>query len=260
MKKIILYGILFFTVVLSGCDKDLDFEGFKSKPSLVVQGFISSDSFIKIRITQTVDIMSKAEDGPIVGDAIAELIDEAGNKFSLVYISNGYYTSTLMPAAGKAIQLSIQNTGFNNILATDSIPKSKPLITTDTSSGPLNRFEILVKLKDPLVERNYYLLEVLEKSRHYIKRPNNISVTDTIEGYFPVKFGASNNIFVSGSNIQEWIYDFEMFEDGIGFNGLNYQLNLTIEDNLLSKSLNKSKSEGLIVLVNLFRKPTLTIT
>lgn len=251
MKYTLSLCILF--LIITGCDKDLDFDGFNRKPEIIVQGHFTTDSVMKVSLALSDDIMQSGGSSRTITDAQVSVIDSAGRTFQLIHQGEGIYNSSLIPLAGMPYKLDIITADGKQVGSMDQIPADSIKASLDTLTGPVNRLDVKLMLNDPPGVENRYILRLLEFSTHYIYNGES-EITDSISGWFPMPITSSNNIFEISNSIRGNALNFEMFEDEF-FDGQDYTLNLLIDRNLLLKSDLKTASTKVQVYLKSVGEP-----
>ena len=90
MKKI-LFIVVFFTIILIGCDKEITLVLDDNKPVLVIDGSITDQAgpyFVQLSLSTTINNPTRING---VNNARVIITDQAGVKDSLQLVSNGLY-------------------------------------------------------------------------------------------------------------------------------------------------------------------------
>ena len=179
MKKIIF--LLIITISLSSCIEVLDIDLDKEDRFLVLNGFVSPDSLIKVNLSTSINALD--------GDAFIKFIDDAevilyedGNEIETMKKDTfGYFISTIKPDLSKSYSVSAKSGSYPQLEATTTIPKSIPIneiemdIQIDSVTETWYDVEtglyfdttlytisgdgtVYVSFDDPSAEKNYYLL------------------------------------------------------------------------------------------------------
>lgn len=252
MSRMKVY-IIFLSVLFIGCDKELDFDGFKNTPEVVVQSHFTTDSVFHVLLGLSSDIMQTGFQNKVISDAEVVILDSLGNIIQLVHTSNGHYRSTEYPKEGMPYRLDIRTSDGKNIRSRDLIPSDSLKASVDTVTGPANRLDLKLKLNDPANSENRYILRLLEYSTHY-QLNEKTQVIDSVTAWHPMSIISSNNIFEISNSLRGNVLNFEMFEDEF-FDGQQYLLNVMIDRVSLLEGGNKSVSSKLMVYLKSVNDP-----
>lgn len=230
-----LIGLAFSLFIFASCEKVIEFKGEFVKPLLVVNGFITPDSAIKVQISKSRFFLSKEEmTFDKVTDAKVSLYINNGFVKTIAHTENGMYISTIKPLAGDIVRIKVEKEGETTVETETTVPLKVYITKVDTlsvkvvnenSSG--NYFsgyenietKMLVNFNDAPNERNYYRL-TMQTITHYedrtVKGSGYISSDDIVFG------GTLSNPLDEGSISTRY---FE-FSDDL-FNGKAYALKIT---------------------------------
>lgn len=242
--KDILY-ILLIGILVTSCEKTIDFKGGITEPMLVVSSFITPDSVVKATLSKSDFFLDKGYDYRTVSNADFSLFVNGVEKSKLVYTGNGLYQSEYKPAIGDEIKIEVKAAEFKSVTSHTKIPDQLTIISVDTIStvekgywvgnegGYYNnnnmdttgeyiyrKLNFRIKFKDNDTEKNYYRL--LVKKHSYI---NNEVIESYLFNFEDIIFGnrqsqsSIGNLFNSGNNN----YSYDTFSDDL-INGKEYEL------------------------------------
>lgn len=252
MSRMKVY-IIFLSVLFIGCDKELDFDGFKNTPEVVVQSHFTTDSVFHVFLGLSSDIMQLGFENRAISDAEVVILDSLDNNIQLVHTSNGHYRSVEYPKEGMPYRLEIRMSDGKNIRSRDGIPSDSLKASLDTFTGPKNRLDLKLKLNDPANIENRYILRLLEYSTHY-QVNEKTQLIDSVTAWHPMPILSSNNIFEISNSLRGNVLNFEMFEDEF-FDGQQYLVNVLIDRVSLLESENKTASSQLMVYLKSVNDP-----
>ncbi len=169
MKKIIIYTNIFL-LILSSCITEVEFDDEFIAPKLVVNGFISPDSLIKINVSTTRSIIGFERNYPTVQNAKVDVYEDGSFIEELNYIETidtiwgqryvynddlskdsdsynpytteyyiesfdtiAYYLGSFYPNIGKEYQIVVKKEGFETVRANATIPDIVPILGIDTT-------------------------------------------------------------------------------------------------------------------------------
>jgi len=187
MKTIHTLTGLLLLFLLASCDKDIDFSGEMTAPQLVINSFVSPDSFIVANITQSKFFLEDSEYGetykPVENAEVEVFVNDVFKEKLTQGFILGTWSSQYKPKVGETIRLKVSATGFKtawcetrieqpiSIIAIDSTIETKnkypitmyidSLGTSDTVAYQIDRQNhFSLRFKDPDNEQNYYRLLV----------------------------------------------------------------------------------------------------
>src|SRR5690554_906724 len=106
MKKI--FAILFSTILLYSCEKEIDLDLNNSDPQIIIEGSITdAPGPYYVRISKSVNF-DEPNSYPPVSGAYVTISDNEGNTDVLTEIEEGLYqTNTIVGAPGNTYNLSV---------------------------------------------------------------------------------------------------------------------------------------------------------
>ncbi|MBI5856215.1 MAG: DUF4249 domain-containing protein [Sphingobacteriales bacterium] len=232
MKKNNLYklaaALLSVIVLLTACEKEvkinLPYEGNK----IVLNSLIFSDSLIYARVTNSSEL-SNTRNFPVPAGAKIDLYENDVFRQTMGTINiygNSWFVSSFRSVRGRKYTLKASATGLADAEGSDIIP-AKPSLRGESyriiNSNGSEKAKVVIRINDPVGEKNYYRLRVYAADTNYISTGPRILVDKSGTEYFRVDKLVSNAAFdIFGDNEYRQIY----FTDD-QFNG--NEISLTIE-------------------------------
>lgn len=244
--------MLGLSILLFACENEIQFSGEITKPMLVVNGFITPDSIIKVHVSKSEFFLSNKTTFENINNATVNVWVNGTKTEKLTSIGQGYYQASFKPQTGDTIKITAENADFSEVYTYTEIIYPNPIIGTDTTNhvftespmvqyyssnhGPMiqdtigvskiESFDLKIKFKDPANVANYYKLN-LKMLNYY---DNDSTAFENV--WFnsdDMVFGSNNNngIFEAGY----YSYDHE-FSDEL-FNGKEYNLKLTFNTHII---------------------------
>jgi hypothetical protein len=255
MKKAIILSLTAM-ILLTACDKmkkEISLDISDAEKHIVINGILNTDSLIKVRISQSQNIL---DDSDIKYLTSADIKLYENNNFVeyLYHTDTGVYTSTIRPEIGKEYKLTVDYGNMKTATATTTLKTPNKIIKVDTSmqigySGYYNEetdeyiedesihnydISFKVKIQDDAETKNYYFiaLAVMQPEYTYDEPPVFIGYKEYTEVF------NTNDVVLKNYN-QEYTLDGirgMVFSDE-KFNGTHYNLNFnsTIYDSGLEK-------------------------
>lgn len=178
-RTIIIFLSLIF--MFSACREYIDIELDEKDKVLVLNGFINTDSTVQINLAQSLGVLESNNNFKFISNADVVLYEDGQIKESLQHDSNGFYSGTSRPEAGKSYEIRASAGSFEEIRSHTFIPQSvavKELNTDftldsvteqwwnpqtqqyfDTTIVRMSEDGIIdIKFEDPADEKNYYFL------------------------------------------------------------------------------------------------------
>lgn len=222
-------ALIIILAVFASCERnvkiDLPYPGDK----MVLNTFITLDSTIAARVTQSASSQSKVTVFPELSGCKVELFENDVFKETLIEKSNPtgskYYGSVLKATSGQRYTLKVAYTGFETVEGADVVPQKARFQPTEfwKEANPpdsMRPYRLNLVLNDPAGEKNFYRLRVLTAS--YNANTKRYTVNRNAEIPFKISNFKTNNGFMGfDDNGLERIMYFtdETFEGGqITFN------------------------------------------
>ena len=251
-----LHHILFVLLCISiftSCEKEIIFDGESTEPQIVLNSFISPDSIIKARVSESQFFLNNDYLFKSVENAEVSVYFNGELKETMQYSANGQYISNAKPAVGDIIKLVVKVPEREVVSSeTTMYPKANIIkldsIITWTGAKPIieqvNSVENGVSKTDMLVVGKYrfrtirYILtfEDAKSSQNYYRLV--VGKTSTIAGKKNVNYDYTLDDIVSGNTkdllpgipaINESKNEYHVFTDEL-INGKQYPLSFSIAD------------------------------
>ncbi len=199
--KILVY-IIFSSILLNSCEKDIDFKSAEIEPKIVVNAVFTAGSTYKyVRIEKSRSILDDNQYFEALPDANVKLYEDGVFISDLAYTSvidtfyeylnygvmkkypyeHGYYLDTLLKIkSGSTYRLEILADGFNRVFCETTVPYPAKLnqLNLEILKSPGDYYYMPYTLKNKLsisdskTESNYYRLytvqnQGIEQSKYY---------------------------------------------------------------------------------------------
>ena len=240
--KILYYIIPLAILLVSSCETEMHVKEGLRDPKIVVNGFVSPDSLIKVRLTESRFFLDNGNDFKICDDADVFLSINGSRIEKLQYKGNGNYLSSVYPMVGDEIQLEVESDRYNNVLASTYIPAIVPIKDLSSEISDIYAYScilseikyihysdddnymvgynllgggnIKISFSDP-AEENYYLINCFV--RYYYEGGAYI------DNY--ARIHSSDQVYLKDTNRDEETYaaSYNEFNDKL-FNGKDYSL------------------------------------
>jgi hypothetical protein len=170
MKKIY---ILLLGLWLAACETVVEIDIPQEAPRLVANAFITPDSLIVIRLSQSKYILDTASLKPVTG-AQLRIYENDQLKETLLHRGKGMYESSFKPQAGSTYSLQAEAEGFESIASETFIRPAIPIeqLTHTIIREPTGSYyneqldttlyfyddyvDMKLTLTDPAAQQNYY--------------------------------------------------------------------------------------------------------
>jgi len=244
--SIIFLAIL--TACFSGCINELEFDGEVTKPYLVMNGYVTPDSVVKVHLTKSKFFLQSDETFTFVTNATVKLYVNNSEKEIMTYTSEGYYTSTYKPLVGDIIKIVASNSEFSNVNSTIEVLNPSVILSVDSSNHVYEKTPMIsgyssnggsvildttgysineqcdfkVKFRDPADKNNYYRI-----SFKMINYYENDSTSEQIPYFY-----SDDMVFTNGQeatdiiDISAYSSNYNEFSDEL-FNGKEYKLKVS---------------------------------
>ena len=240
-KYFSIITIIIIALAFVSCEKEIEFKGEMSKPLLVVNGFITPDSVIKVQVSKSRFFLSKAESTfPRVTDAKVSLYINNSLLETIQHTENGMYVSTIKPLPGDVVKIVVEKSGETTVQTQTTVPQkvyiekidtlnSKIIYTSGYSDGGIYHTDssqtatvtnMLMRFSDNINERNFYRISmrIVEHYEDSIAKKSGFLSSDDIV------FGTDNTNPLDGGFSYNRYYE---FSDDV-FNGKNYGLKISL--------------------------------
>ena len=208
------------TIIFFSCEKDIEFSGDNIKTKLVLNGLLTSDSVVKINLTESRFFLDNDNFYKDINNATIELWNNGSKIENLSNIGEGYYIGNYIPKTGDNIKIIASCEGFDQIECSTKIVMPTPIISVDTmnyreerlysyyysvdgnygidssSYYMVTNFDMFITFKDPKNISNYYNINIYQK--YYLSNGENV--------FLPVKYNSDDLVFRKGNEM-------DFFED-----------------------------------------------
>ncbi|MCK5823718.1 MAG: DUF4249 domain-containing protein [Bacteroidales bacterium] len=220
-RKLTLINVLII-FLLTSCRKPIDMDLHNIKSQLVVNSLFSPDSLFKVNITKDISPLKRIRNYDSSGncfpdsqnnyiDVKATVLLYENNNFidTLKFIKNSNYRSKFKPSVNNDYKIVVEAQDYTTVEAHNDIPKKIPITSISKEKkedieGDYAWYNIYINFKDPVEEKNYYLLRGVPQYINFCELSSEDPVISKWDVY-------NNKLFV--------------FDDEL-FNGKNYQLTL----------------------------------
>lgn len=214
-------------VFFLSCEKNIEFKGKVTDPLLVMNGILTPDSVVSIRLTQSRFVLGEMAPIKHIPNATVSLFVNNEPKEELVHVEEGIYRGTYYPAPGDDIRIEVTAEGFRKVSSQTRIPDrinvtlndSTVTIKEEESVSPYQpetvtkitsrNMQVQLKLTDAANKENYYYVKAIQyyysHSRILREDIKEIKLSEVLK----------NNITDSG-NIFEGIFN----DEGEGEDGM----------------------------------------
>lgn len=166
MKKI--FFLLPIVTALWSCETVVDIDLPEHKPVLVMNGVLSTDSVLKVKITHSKSSLDDAEIQPIQNAAVSLYLPGGQHLGDLTHTGGGYYSiPAFIPVAGTQYVIEASAPNYDKISATDVIQAPVQIAgfslkdsAVDLGGGYMVA-QLDVTFNDP-GDKNYYMVELLK--------------------------------------------------------------------------------------------------
>ena len=194
---------------LFSCEKEIKFKGDEIKTKLVLNGLLTSDSIVKINLTESRFFLN--DDGIFkkINNATVELWKDGNKIENLSNAGEGYYAGTYLPKIGDNLRITASCEGFDPVECSTGIVAPTPIISVDT-----------MNLKE---ERGYYYhYSIKVYLKYYYSNGENFS--------FPVYYVSDDMVFQTGNEMGFLEDDGDYMESTVFsdelFDGKEYKLKI----------------------------------
>jgi hypothetical protein len=227
--------LLTLTLALWSCTRDVVIDFPEHKSRLVVNGVITPDSIVSVRISRSVSILD-TNNNLVISNATVTLQDEGITSIPLVYnpSTKKYEASGYQPLVGHTYHLLVSAPGFDEARASCTVPP--PLALTNVSVRDSARRtedgvvvnQIRYTLPDPS-GKNYYFLDAQKKHKQVIFKQidNNLFKYDTVEVfsslYLFTEYTSYQNTWSTGAVIfNDALFDGKRYDGTVEYSDYSY--------------------------------------
>ena len=244
--NLILLSIL--SIFITGCINELEFNGDMTQPYMVMNGYVTPDSVVKVHLTKSKFFLQSDDNFNYVSNATVKLYVNGIEKQTMTYIKNGFYISTYMPMVGDIIKVVASNSEFENVNSTIEVIDPTIILSVDSSNHVYEKnvmtsyssynggayiidtigysineqCDFKVKFKDPAGKTNFYRVSL--KLINYFEN-------DSISIQIPYMY-SDDLVFTNGQEATDIIggggygSSYHEFSDEL-FNGKEYGLKIS---------------------------------
>ncbi|PIF06628.1 MAG: hypothetical protein CSA36_00560 [Draconibacterium sp.] len=197
-KKVYLYILLFAILVIS-CEKEVILD-FKHQPKICLNGLLSPDSIISVRLTLSHGLDSFDTFVPVMG-AVVKIYEEEMLMGVLSSKGKGYYSLNKKPVEGRSYTITAKADNLPAVTATTTLPL-KPIVEFQKETtgylgndSTMVEFDLEVQIKDKPGENYYWISKnwiiqnrsyggpIQEVNTPYLDSFNKITDTEARYGY-----------------------------------------------------------------------------
>ncbi|MBL4651746.1 MAG: DUF4249 domain-containing protein [Flavobacteriales bacterium] len=225
--RVFLYIVT--TLILVSCQKEIEFKGDDAEIQMVLNGSIVAGENASIQVSMSKSILEDPTDYQPIENATVALLNLTDNTTeSLTHTELGNYSTTnTLIEEGKEYQLSVEQSSFSSVSATQTIPYVTPIINVDTNTGTHfgeDYFDININFYDEPTTSNYYEVRLLSGFYSY-KIDTTTWEVDSVLEYGSLWFNSFDPIFENkGRGGDKLLISDEVLTSS------NYTLNISIED------------------------------
>ncbi|WP_163628702.1 DUF4249 domain-containing protein [Paludibacter sp. 221] len=209
-KHIIITAITLFIGcgLFTACEQEIEFKGKITEPMLVVNGFLTPDSLIKVHLSESHFFTTPSSQFKNIENAEVSILYENGSEEVLRYTTDGYYQGNNTPTPGEKIKIKVLSSGYEQIETSTDIKEKISLTSVEAGNYRVNKsaslmyitnnkydtiginhncfVDVNLKFSDPGGIQNYYRL-VLNITEYYSggtiqTRPAYFYVKDALAG------------------------------------------------------------------------------
>ena len=232
---------------LFSCEKAIEFNGDEVKTKLVLDGLLSTDSIVKIRLTESRFFLEDDVSFKKIDNATVELWKEGNKIENLSNIGDGYYVGTYVPGIGDKLRITASCEGLDPIECSTEIAMPSPIVSVDTMNVKEDKgynysvnydpdtgistydstvyslvfnFDMNITFKDPKDITNYYVINIYQK----------FYLSDGRSLFYPIYYGSDDMIFHTGNDMNfleddPYYLQSTLFNDEL-FDGKEYKLKI----------------------------------
>lgn len=177
MQKFILLPIIILTVLLCGCDPDLDIDyDIQSRQDIVVEGWIENGGFAQVILSRTIGIEEQFDSLSVIDSTIrwAKVTVSDGTQTEVLtgrlttdQVPPFIYTgNTVRGRVGGTYTLTVEYSG-RTLTATTTIPEPVPIdgVTVVRCEDSDTLYRVTARFRDTDPGRNYYKVFTLINGR-----------------------------------------------------------------------------------------------
>lgn len=160
-KYITLFAVI---ILLSSCEKVIEFDGETKTPKIVVNSLFNTEDTFTVHLSNSLALVDDGNLKPLK-NAVLKLYDSNNQLVSTpTHDADGYYIDTAFKFfQGQEYRLSVENEGLTSIETKDAIPTKVAISKIDTqdvvNSDGWEQKQVELTFNDP-TGTNYYMVEV----------------------------------------------------------------------------------------------------
>ena len=134
MRNLIIYTAFVFAAVLSftSCENEIIFNGDEKASMMVINGFVSPDSVVKVHISRSKFFLKDDSSFDNITTAKVKLWVNEVLYGDMNHVGEGVYTSDYIPKPGDVIKVVASSNAFENVYGATIIPDPAKIISLDT--------------------------------------------------------------------------------------------------------------------------------
>ncbi len=183
MKKYII--LILVAISIFSCEKDLEIDLTNAETHIVVNGLLNPDSLIKIRISESKNILDNTGANYLI-NAQVRLFEDGSLIENMVYNTNeNYFISSVHPAIGRSYSIEVDYTGLESVYSENIVSEYVNIISSDATYKITEEIDgeniktnyetrYNININDTDNEENYYFISV-PKLRHYQTEINGMT-------------------------------------------------------------------------------------
>lgn len=185
----LLIKCLCLSLVITGCEKEVDINLHTSSGKPVVYAFIQPDSSFRISLSQSVGILSSDNHAPL-SNASVQIIKNNIIYRTLAFNSNAMWNqyNDVTFSAGDSVRINVLSDQAEITSCKTHIPQLIPIIDADTikefRTGEdgfyAEHINLKVRFTDPLDTANYYQIRVIEKTLKTLNNKDTLVVDNLV--------------------------------------------------------------------------------
>jgi hypothetical protein len=205
IKSILIVSIALF--FLLSCEKEIEFKGKEVEPMLVLNGFLTPDSVVKVHLSQSHFIFDTDLTYKAIENADVELFVNGAPRETLRHTGNGSYRGTYKPRERDVIAIQASAGSLRPVRAQTVIPVAPVIELADSTinynwedswiyggngvaTGAkelIQTNQIKLRLKEPANEKNSYFIKagktVFLNDGNVFTRQVDVDIKSVLKGY-----------------------------------------------------------------------------
>ncbi len=235
-KKI--YFLVLVLVVVSACEKEIDYKGDNLESFLVLNAALQTDSIVTCRVSKSRTLL---DNKPIqtISDASVELYINDELAGELVAFPNGEYRSeSTVVKSGMKYELRVKYASFKAIKAVSLVPgqakaevESFKMVEVRTDEYTSEKLRLKVKVSD-MPGNDYYRLKLYAPQWWYNEETGEYEFDE--DSYYSLRFDSSDpvlngNVVVVNDDFSDHpLNEYRVFDDAL-FEGEDYVLTFDVD-------------------------------